>query len=66
MNNTGMFTVSRAAGTIVLFIILISYFITGLSNPSLAWIETLVYAVVVVGAIIWGTSLVWPIIESEV
>lgn len=66
MNNTGIFTLPRAAGTIVLFMILISYFITGLSNPSLAWVETLIYAIVVVGAIIWGSSMIWPIIESEV
>lgn len=65
MNNTGMFNLPRAAGTIVLFIVLFSYAIPRVFNPSIAGIESLIYAFVLVGLIIGFTSMVWPAIESE-
>lgn len=60
-----MFTLPRAAGTIVLFIVLFSYAIPRVFNPSIAGIESLIYAVVVVGLIVGCASWGWQLIEPE-
>jgi len=64
MNSTGnLFTLPRAAGTMVIFIILFGAIMPNILNPSIAWIKGLVITLVVVMLVISGVAWAWSWIE---
>jgi len=65
MNETWDILMSaRGVGLISLFVAMFGAFFIALSNPLESGIRILIYVIVVVGAIVWGTGFIWNWLEG--
>ena len=55
---------ARGVGLISLFVAMFGAFFIALSNPLENGIRMLIYVIVVVGAIVWGTGFIWNWLEG--
>jgi len=55
---------ARGIGVILLFVVLFGAFFTALVNPLENGIRMLVYIIIMVAAILWGTGLIWNWLEG--